>query len=123
MENKSFVYKYSAVRNKEVERIRKKYLPHEESRLDRLKALDRKVQGAGTIEALGLGVIGALIFGIGICFMLGVFSGGIVWYLPFMILGVALMIPAYPTYRIISYKTRAKLSPEILRLSEEIINS
>lgn len=123
MENRSFVYKYSAARNKEVERIRKKYLPHEESKLDRLKTLDRKVQGAGIVEAVGLGVIGALTFGIGICFMLGVFTGGIIWCLPFMIFGTVLMIPAYPTYRIISHKTRAKLSPEILRLSEEIINS
>ena len=123
MENKSFVYKYSAAMNKEVEKIRKKYLPHEESKLERLKALDRKVQGAGIIEALCIGIIGALTFGIGMCFMLGVFSGGIVWYLPFMILGVVLMIPAYPIYRIISHRAREKFSSEILRLSEEIINS
>ena len=94
MENNTFTYSYSAARNKEVEDIRRKYIPHEESKLERLKRLDRKVQSAGTVEGLCFGIIGAL-----------------------------LMIPAYPIYRRISSKTRAELTPEILSLSEEIIRS
>ena len=122
MENKPFTYNYSAVINKEVESIRKKYMPVEESKLERLKSLDRRAQSAGMLEALSLGIIGALVFGIGMCFGLDVFVGATWLTVLFMILGTLLMIPAYPIYLRIARKTKAELTPEILRLSEEIIN-
>ena len=121
MENKSFTYNYSAARNKEVENIRKKYMPKEESKIETLKRLDDRVQTAGMIEGLCLGIIGALVFGIGMCFFLEVFAGAVWLTVLFMVIGTLLMIPAYPIYRIISRKTKAKLTPEILRLSEEIM--
>ena len=123
MENNTFSYNYSAAKNKEVESIRKKYMPHTESKLDTLKKLDSRVQMAGMIESLCLGVIGALVFGIGMCFFLDVFAGAAWLAALFMILGTLIMIPAYPIYKRISRKTQAKLTPEILRLSEEILNS
>ena len=123
MENKPFTYNYSAVRNKEVESIRRKYLPEEENKLETLKRLDCKVQSAGMIESLCFGIIGALVFGIGMCFFLDVFAG-VAWLTAlFMIIGTLLMIPAYPIYRRIAHRTKEKLTPEILRLSEEIMNS
>ena len=123
MENKPFTYNYSAVRNKEVESIRRKYLPEEESKLETLKRLDYKVQSAGMIESLCIGIIGALVFGIGMCFFLEVFAG-VAWLTAlFMIIGTLLMIPAYPIYRRIAHRTKEKLTPEILRLSEEIMKS
>ena len=42
-----FVYRYSASQNKEVERIRQRYLPQEESKIECLRKLDRRVQSAG----------------------------------------------------------------------------
>ena len=120
MENK-FNYTYSAARNKEVENIRRKYMPHEESKLAKLKKLDFRVQSAGVLESLCIGIIGALVFGIGMCFFLEVFVGELWTTALFMTLGTALMLPAYPIYKRISNKTRKKLTPEILRLSEEII--
>ena len=123
MENKTFCYNYSAVRNKEVESIRRKYMPQEESKLERLKKLDRRVQMAGKIESLCFGIVGALVFGIGICFLLDVFAGATWLTVLLMILGTAIMIPVYPIYRRIARKTKAELTPEILRLSEEIMKS
>ena len=123
MENNTFSYNYSAVRNKEVESIRRKYMPHEESKLERLKKLDLRVQMAGTIESLCLGIIGSLVFGIGMCFFLDVFAGAAWLSALFMIIGSLIMIPAYPIYRKIAQKTKAELTPEILRLSEEIMKS
>ena len=123
MENKPFTYNYSAVRNKEVESIRRKYLPEEESKLETLKRLDYKVQSAGMIESLCIGIIGALVFGIGMCFFLEVFAGATWITVLFMIIGTLLMIPAYPIYRRIAHRTKEKLTPEILRLSEEIMKS
>ena len=123
MENKPFTYNYSAVRNKEVESIRRKYLPEEESKLETLKQLDYKVQSAGMIESLCIGIIGALVFGVGMCFFLEVFAGATWITVLFMIIGTLLMIPAYPIYKKIARKTKAELTPEILRLSEEIMKS
>lgn len=123
MENKTFSYNYSASRNKEVEAIRKKYMPKEESKLEKLKRLDGRVQGAGVIEALCIGVLGALIFGIGMCLFLGVFTGSPWLTAILMVSGLLLMIPAYPIYKQISYKTRNALTPEILQLSEEILKA
>ena len=123
MENNTFSYNYSAARNKEVESIRNKYIPREESKLDLLKQLDNRVQMAGMIQGLCFGIIGALVFGIGICFFLDVFAGAAWITALFMIMGTLLMLPAYPIYRRIARKTKAELTPEILRLSEEIMKS
>ena len=123
MENNTFSYNYSAARNKEVESIRKKYMPHEESKLERLKKLDLRVQMAGTIESLCFGIVGALVFGIGMCFFLDVFAGAAWLTVLLMVLGTVIMIPAYPIYRKIAQRTKAELTPEILRLPEEIIKS
>ena len=123
MENNIFTYQYSAKQNKEVESIRKKYLPREESKLERLKKLDSRVQNAGMVESLCIGVIGCLIFGIGMCFGLDVFGGADWLSVLFCALGALVMIPAYPIYRYLARKTRDALAPEILRLSDEIIHS
>ena len=123
MENNTFSYNYSAVRSKEVESIRRKYMPHEESKLETLKRLDYRVQTAGMIESLCFGIIGALVFGVGMCFFLDVFAGAAWLSALFMIIGSLIMIPAYPIYRRIARKTKAELTPEILRLSEEIMKS
>ena len=123
MENNTFSYNYSAERNKEVENIRRKYMPHEESKLERLKKLDLRVQMAGTIESLCFGIVGALVFGIGMCFFLDVFAGAAWLTALLMVLGAVIMIPAYPIYRRIARKTKTELTPEILRLSEEIMKS
>ena len=123
MENNTFSYNYSAARNKEVESIRRKYMPHEESKLERLKKLDLRVQMAGTIESLCFGIVGVLIFGIGMCFFLDVFAGAAWLTALLIVLGTIIMIPAYPIYRRIARKTKTELTPEILRLSEEIIKS
>ena len=123
MENNNFTYNYSAKRNKEVERIRNKYLPREVSKLEQLKSLDMKVRTAGQLQSIVIGVVGAIVFGIGLCFGLDVFSGADWLTLLFCVAGAVIMIPAYPVYRYLSRKTKAELTPEILRISDEIIGS
>ena len=123
MENNTFTYQYSATRNREVENIRRKYMPQEENKLKQLKKLDARVQNAGVIEGLCLGIIGALVFGVGMCFFLNVFAGASWLSALFMIIGTLFMIPAYPICKQISKKAKAKHTLEILRLSEEIMNS
>ena len=105
----------------DIENIINKYLPKEESKMDILKNLDSRVQTAGMTEGLTVGIVGCLIFGIGICFGLDVLQGADWLTLLFCGIGVVTMIPAYPIYKRIAKKTKEKLTPEILRLSDEII--
>jgi len=124
MENKcEFRYSYSGSRNREIEKIRRKYIPREESRYDMLKRLDCRVRSAGVLSSLTVGIIGCLVFGAGICFMLGVFACVRVIPVILCVLGAALMISAYPLFKFFSGKARAELVPRILELSDEIINS
>ncbi|HIZ56141.1 MAG TPA: hypothetical protein H9671_08075 [Firmicutes bacterium] len=122
MENKkdTFHYTYSAKQQEEIENIRKKYLPQEESKMDQLRKLDQSTTKKGTIISIAVGVIGCLLFGLGMCCTL-------VWmeqlFIPGVILGIigmAIVVAAYPLYTHITKKEREKLAPQILKLTEEL---
>lgn len=116
----TFTYNYSASLNKEVEQIRKKYMPQEESAFEELKRLDRTVQNAGTTASLVVGIIGCLIFGVAMCMGLKVIGGGIILGVLIGIIGTAGMIAAYPLYRYLSKVAKAELTPRILLLADEL---
>lgn len=116
----SFEYTYSAPEQEEIRQIRKKYLPREqsESKIERLRRLDREAERPGTAAALALGVIGTLIFGTGMCcclvweqFVVGIAVGA---------LGGVMLGLAYPAYTRITKRQREKIAPEILALTEEL---
>ena len=120
MDNNTFSYQYSAQQRHEIESIRKKYLPAGVNKMERLRMLDGKVQRAGMIESLCLGIIGVLVFGLAMCFGLNVFEAA--WWpaIPLGIIGTLLMIPAYPLCKYIYRKRKEELTPEILQLTEEL---
>lgn len=120
-QNKTFTFNYSAVQNQEIQEIRKKYLPKEESKLEELKRLDNKVQKAGVMESLIIGITGCLVFGVGFCLVMQVIGNSIPLGVVIGIIGAAIMIAAYPVYRRVYNKTRQKLAPRILELTEEAI--
>ena len=120
MNENTFSYTYSAPENQEVLNIRKKYMPQEETKLEELKRLDRTVQNSGVMEALIVGVVGCLIFGVGMCFGLGVF-GAVTWpALIFGLIGVVGMIFAYPVNRKCYNKMKDQHLPRILELTAEL---
>ena len=122
MEN-SFNYNYSAKENEEISAIREKYVPRGETKLDEMKKLDGKVKSAGMIEALCIGIIGSLIFGLGMCFAMQVLGTGALFTVLGVIIGIlgaAVMIVAYPIYRKINDKAKEKYSGRILELISEI---
>lgn len=116
----TFTYSYSASLNKEVEEIRKKYMPQEESKLDELKRLDMSVQSAGVMVSLIVGILSCLIFGIAMCMAMDVIGGSIVLGFLIGIIGAAGMIAAYPVYRYLSKTAKAELTPRILLLADEL---
>lgn len=123
MEDKkeTFTYTYSASRQEEVRRIREKYVPREEDKMERLRRLDRAATKPGTIAALIVGIAGALIMGLGMCCTM-VWSE--VLFIPGIVIGVVGIIgicAAYPLYLRITKRRRDRLAPEILRLTDELM--
>ena len=118
--NNEFEYTYSASKQSEIDRIRKKYLPKEEDKMETLRRLDKNAEKPGTIIALVIGIIGALIMGLGMsCTMVWadtLFVPGII----IGILGIAILSIAYPVYKKVTRKRRAKVAEQILSLTEEL---
>ena len=127
MEQNSFEYTYSAQQQKEVEAIRDKYLPREETKLEQLRKLHSIPTRKATAAALTLGILGALILGSGMSLVMtdiGLILGLSDTLLPGIVIGLvglALVALAYPNYKRVLNKQRAKIAPEILRLSEELL--
>ena len=116
-----FTYTYSASQQEELKRIRQKYLPPEEDKMELLRRLDRSAAQKGTTVALILGVLGTLMLGLGM-------SCTMVWtdtlLVPGIIVGcvgIAMIILANPLYQRITKKEREKIAPEILRLTDELL--
>ena len=121
MEKETFSYSYSAKEQEEVRNIRKKYIPQEEDSLQRLRRLDSAVQNKATIRALTIGIIGTLVMGLGMSLCL-VWAGD--WFVPGIfigIVGIGLILLAYPVYQRTLTKQREKIAPEILRLTDELM--
>ena len=126
MEHNSFEYTYSAQRQKEVEEIRKAYLPKEEDKMDQLRRLHAIPTQKAQAASLAIGIIGALILGTGmsLCMTeLGGFLGGTAMFvgIPVGIIGMALAALAYPVYSRTLKNEREKIALEILRLTDELI--
>ena len=115
-----FHYNYSAVQNKEVLDIRNKYLPKTESKLDELKRLDHLVQNAGMAHALVVGILGCLVFGLGLCLAMQVIGHSIVLGVLLGIIGTVAMCFAYPVYRKIFGREKEKYLPRILELAAQL---
>ena len=115
-----FRYSYSSKQNEEVQAIRSKYLPREESKLEELKRLDYQVSNAGLPQSLAVGIVGCLIFGLGMCIAMEVLAGGVVLGTLIGACGMAVMIAAYPVYRTCFRKAKAMHQPRILELTAEL---
>lgn len=124
--NESFEFTYSAAQQQEVEIIRKKYLPKEEDKMAQLRKLDSIPAQKAQACSIAMGTIGALILGTGMSlFMsdLGTALGYLAMVIGVVIglVGLMLVALAYPVYNRILKKERAKIAPEILRLTEELM--
>lgn len=116
----TFSYSYSAEENKEVQEIRKRYLPQKESKFEELKRLDYMVRMAGQMQSLCIGCIGCLVFGIGMCFAMRVIGNSMALGIVIGLVGSVIMFCAYPVFQSISNKARDKFVPRILELIDEL---
>lgn len=126
--NGKFTYSYAAPteeERREITDIRRAYASEEkkESKLERLRALDRKVKNLPMAFSLSLGILGALIFGLGMAVVLEwsdfVWLG---WGILLGLVGLALVACAYPAYKFLLERNKKKYGEEIIALSDELLN-
>lgn len=121
--NNEFKYSYSApteVERKEIENIKKQYQKdNKNDKLEKLRKLDKKVRQTPICVSLTLGIVGTLIFGLGLTFalewnmlLLGIIIGS---------LGCIPMGIAYFAYNKLYAKLQNKHSQEIIDLSNELL--
>lgn len=120
-----FNFKYTAPteeERREIDSIRRQYIPKEktETKIERLRRLDALVKNTAIIWSLVLGVLGCLIFGLGLTMILkwNIYFWGIL----LMVIGSAPMAVAYPVYKALLQKYKNRYGEEIVRLSEELLN-
>lgn len=130
MENKeSFEFTYSAKEQEEIKRIRNKYaVPEEtEDKMAQLRRLDAGVYSKATTAALVVGIIGALIMGLGMSIVMTDIGAALGTILAMIVgvcigvIGIVLICLAYPMYTYTLKKEREKIAPEILRLIDELM--
>ena len=124
MENKEFKYTYSAPsesERKEIEKIKRQYDTMEkgENKLERLKRLDNKVKRFPQIIALTIGIIGTLVFGLGLTCALE--WDAMIPCIVLSVVGIAILAIAYPIYNYTFKRNKKKYGEEILRLSKELL--
>ena len=113
----------------EIKRIRQKYQSQGEDSMTRLRKLDAAATIKAIVVALVIGIVGALILGTGMSFImtdLGALLGmtgmiNMIVGIVTGVLGIALVALAYPMYNKVLERERERIAPEILRLADELM--
>jgi len=127
MENKEgFHFTYSAAQQREVENIRKKYLPKEEDKMEQLRKLHAIPTRKAQTASLAVGIIGSLIMGTGMSLamtQIGAELGSLAMLIGVLvgIVGMVLVALAYPLYNRVLQKWREKIAPQILQLTDDLL--
>ena len=117
----SFSYTYSASQRKEIEEIRKRYLPEQEDKMVQLRRLDAGVTRKGTLIAVTIGFVSCLLLGVGMCCTMLWMDR---WFIPGVIvglIGIFGMAAAYPIFVKVTKRERERIAPQILKLTEELM--
>jgi len=131
-DNRSFNYSYSASDRDEVKRIRDKYTSPEREETDKmelLRRLDESVTRKASAIALILGILGTLIMGTGMSLIMTDMGPSVglstsvtlILGLAFGIVGLVIVALAYPVYNGVCIRERKRITPEIIRLTDELL--
>ena len=111
-----------------VQKIRTQYTERENTQLDALKALDKKVKKTANVFAVVFGSISAVIMGSGMSLVM-TDIGSIIGIESTMFLGInigvvglVMALLTYPMYKKILNSRKKKYASEIIKLSDSIMN-
>ena len=110
-----------------VQKIRTQYTEKQHSELDALKALDAKVKKPANVFAYTYGAAGAVVMGAGMSLCMtdiGAMIGLSATMAPGIavgVVGLGMALTTYPIYKKILGSRKKKFAPQILELSEKLI--
>lgn len=106
------------------EQLANEYAPKDTSKVIALRKLDARAKMPATVCTYSLGIIAALVTGVGMCLSMGVIGGGSQMM---FVLGVGIGIVGlfgmginYPLYRKLLERGKQKYAFEIVELAKEI---
>ena len=102
-------------------KIKDGYIVKPITKLDELKALDRKVKRPAKVFAYIFGVIGSLVLGTGMCFAMKVLGDIMAVGIAVGLVGILMVSINYPIYKQMLKKRKRKYGRKILELSQEIV--
>ena len=111
-----------------VQKIRTQYTEKPHTELDALKALDAKVKKPANVFAYTYGSVSAVVMGAGMSLVMteiGEIIGLANAMVPGILIGIVGMgmaLSTYPIYKKMLNARKKKYAPEILKLSEKIMN-
>lgn len=123
----TFKMSYSAEQQEEIQNIRKKYVAPEENKMEQLRMLDARATKKAISVSLAVGISGALIMGAGMSVVMteemmeALGSAALPVGMMAGIVGIIGIILAYPLYIRCLKKERKKIAPEIIRLTDELM--
>ncbi len=106
-----------------VEKIRTNYLVKEHTKLDELKALDKRAKRPAEAFAYTYGTASSLVLGSGMCLAMKVIGNAMAFGVGMGLVGIALCISTYPIYKAILSRRKKKYSKRIFELSDSILNN
>ena len=105
------------------ESIANEYSPKENSKLVKLRKLDRKAKLPATIFTYSWGITSSLVFGTGMCLGMQVIGSGMAHMIIGIIIGIIGMVGCcinYPIYKKMLENEKKKYAYEIVELAREI---
>ena len=112
-----------------VQKIRTQYTEKQHTELDALKELDAKVKRPANVFAYTYGAVSAVVMGAGMSLVMteiGAIIGLASAMVPGIVIGVVGMgmaLSTHPIYKKMLSARKKKYAPEILKLSEKIMNN
>ena len=107
---------------KTIERIRASYEEKENTKLDELKDLDKKVKRPAQIFAYTYGSLSSLVLGTGMCLAMKVLGNSMALGIGVGVFGIALTISTYPIFKVILKRRKNKYASKIFELSDSLLN-
>ena len=110
-----------------VQKIRTQYTEKQHTELDELKALDAKVKKPANVFAYTYGGVGAIVMGAGMSLVMtdiGVMIGLAATMVPGIavgVVGLGMVLTTYPLHKKILNSRKKKFAPQIMELSEKLM--
>ena len=108
----------------QVSEIRSRYAAKSvsEEKIDKLTRLDRQARRPAEIFAYTFGTLGALVLGVGMCLAMEIIGSLMPLGIVIGVIGIVMVAVNHPIYKRILSQRKKKYAPEIVALSDELLN-